>query len=91
MTSSNRSYTGNILLKTIEIEGTFDHTISSSNENSFVSRAKMKKKEEGEEDIMPLLFKRADPKRECLFEYIIHLEQLSEKNVIGQLEAIDSL
>ncbi|KAI4292708.1 transcription initiation factor TFIID subunit 2 [Pancytospora philotis] len=94
----NTHYSGAILLKTSEIEGAFDHDASLDAETTFFyhTRAKKKKKED-EEEVMPLLFVRADPKREYLFDIAVeqpdymHMEQLSEKNVLGQLEAIDAL
>lgn len=94
----NKKYTGSIVLKMVEIEGTFEHNVTYDGENIFFyhTRTKKKKKEDGDE-IMPLLFMRVDPKRECLFDFIIEqsdymfMEQLLEKNVIGQVEAIEAL
>jgi transcription initiation factor TFIID subunit 2 len=94
----NRKYTNNISLKSVEIEGTFDHTVTIDGDNTFFyhTRTKKKKKEE-EDETMPLLFIRVDPKRECLFDFILeqpdymYMEQLLEKSVIGQLEAVNSL
>lgn len=94
----NKRYSGALLLKAIEAEGSFDHDVVVDGENTFFyhTRAKKKRREE-EEEAMPLLFVRADPKRECLFDIVVeqpdymHVEQLLERNVVGQLEAIDSL
>ncbi|KAI5168447.1 transcription initiation factor TFIID subunit 2 [Pancytospora epiphaga] len=94
----NKKYSGSVLLKTTEIEGTYDHDIILDGESSFVyhTRTKKKKKDE-EEEVMALLFVRADPKREFLFDFFVeqpdymYMEQLGEKNVIGQLEAVSAL
>lgn len=94
----NKKYGGPVLLKTSEIEGSYDHDILLDAESTFVyhTRTKKKKKED-EEEVMPLLFVRVDPKREFLFDFAVeqpdymYMEQLSEKNVVGQLEAITAL
>lgn len=95
---SNKKIISLIDIKSIELEGNFDHTVVNDSETTFMyhTRTKKKKKEE-EEEVMPLLYIRIDPKRLNLFEYIadqpdyMHIEQLQEKNVIGQLESIESL
>lgn len=91
----------NVEIKSVELEGTFDHSLAPEIENVFAyhTRTKKKKKEDEdeEEDVMPLLYVLADPKRENLFDYFVeqpdymHIEQLQEKCVMAQLEAIDSL
>lgn len=96
---ANKKPMGNINIKSIELEGNFDHEISFEGENVFMyhTRTKKKKKEEVDEEIMPLLYIRADTKRENLFEYIVeqpdymYIEQLQDKNIIGQFEAIQGL
>lgn len=95
---ANRRVQSDIEIKSVELEGIFDHSLSAEAENVFLyhTRTKKKKKED-EEDVMPLLYIRVDPKRETLFDYIVEqpdymrIEQLQEKNVIGQLEAVESL
>ena len=89
-----------IEIKSVELEGMFDHSLAPEIENVFSYHTRTKKKKEDEdeeEDVMPLLYVLADPKRENLFDYFVeqpdymHIEQLQEKCVMAQLEAIDSL
>lgn len=88
-----------ITLKSVETEGTFEHSIAGEGESTFFyhARTKKKRKDEEEENIMPLLFIRPDPKRETFFKYLLdqpdfmYIEQLAEKSVLGQLEAIEAL
>lgn len=95
---ANRRIQNSVEIKSVELEGSFDHTLCADGENVFLyhTRTKKKKKED-EEDVMPLLYIRVDPKRETLFDYTVEqpdymrIEQLQEKNVIGQLEAVESL
>lgn len=95
---SNKKILTVIDLKSVELEGNFDHTVTNEAETIFIyhTRTKKKKKED-EEEVMPLLYIRIDPKRMNLFEYIseqpdyMHIEQLQDKNVISQLESIESL
>lgn len=95
---ANKKLSIMIDIKSIELEGNFDHSVTNESETVFMyhTRTKKKKKED-EEEVMPLLYIRIDPKRINLFEYVaeqpdyMHIEQLQEKNVIGQLESIESL
>ncbi|KAI5148916.1 transcription initiation factor TFIID subunit 2 [Enteropsectra breve] len=101
----NRKAFSSFFVKSFEIDGTYEHEIFLENTDTnnaaehvffYHTRPKKKKKEE-EEEVMPLLFIRADTKRETLFDFNIeqpdymYMEQLSERNVIGQLEAINAL
>jgi len=95
---ANRRLLNNVEIKSVELEGNFDHSVTLGGENVFFyhTRTKKKKKED-EEETMPLLYMRADTKRQEIFEYQVeqpdymHIEQLQDKSVVGQLEAIDSL
>lgn len=95
---ANKRLQGGIEIKSIELEGSFDHTIVFGGDNVFFyhTRTKKKKKED-EEETMPLLYIRADPKQADMFEYLVeqpdymHIEQLQDKSVVGQMEAIISL
>ncbi|ELA41886.1 uncharacterized protein VICG_01070 [Vittaforma corneae ATCC 50505] len=95
---ANKRLLGNVDIKSVELEGGFDHSIAFGNENVFYyhTRTKKKKKDD-EEETMPLLYIRVDPKRLNIFEYTVeqpdymHIEQLQDKSVIGQLEAIYNL
>lgn len=95
---ANKRLLNNIEIKSIELEGNFDHTVSVGCENIFFYHTRTKKKKrEDEEETMPLLYLRVDPRRLEIFDYVVeqpdymHIEQLQDKSVIGQLEAIESL
>lgn len=94
----NKKVLTNLDIKFYELEGNFEHTVIFDNENVFMYHMRTKKKKKDEdEDVMPLLYIRADPKRINIFEYDIEqpdymqIEQLQDKSVIGQLEAIRCL
>lgn len=95
---ANKKIQNNVEIKSVELEGIFDHSIPFGAESTFIyhTRTKKKKKED-EEETMPLLYIRVDPKRLDLFKYTVEqpdymqIEQLQDKSVIGQLEAIQSL
>lgn len=96
----NTKAIGNISIASYEVEGCFDHVINMQNSDHFyyhVRTKKRKKIEEEEDEIMPLLWMRMDPKREHLIDGFIEqpdymfIEQVLDKNVIGQLEALDQL
>ncbi|KAM0679946.1 Transcription initiation factor TFIID subunit 2 [Glugoides intestinalis] len=94
----NKRILTNLGIKFYELEGNFEHTVIFDNENVFMYHMRTKKKKKDEdEDVMPLLYIRADPKRVNLFEYDVEqpdymqIEQLQDKSVIGQFEAIQCL
>lgn len=96
----NKRLTGLITVKSYEVEGSYDHSFNFNQDNHFYyhTRTKKKKKpEDEEEEIMPLLWIRIDPKREHLVNGVVEqpdymfIEQLLDKNVIGQIEAIEYL
>lgn len=95
---ANKRLLCNVDIRSVELEGGFDHSIAFGNENVFYYHTRTKKKKrEDEEETMPLLYIRVDPKRLDVFEYTVeqpdymHIEQLQDKSVVGQLEAICSL
>ncbi|KAF9763661.1 Transcription initiation factor TFIID subunit 2, partial [Nosema granulosis] len=96
----NKTISGLVTVKSYEVEGSYDHSFNFNQDNHFYyhTRTKKKKKpEEEEEEIMPLLWIRIDPKREHLLGGVVeqpdymYIEQLLDKNVVGQIEAIDYL
>lgn len=97
--NANRVVHGPITVRAHEMEGVFEHVFAGDQENSFYyhPRTKKKKKSEDEEEMMPLLWMRADPKGEHLAKMVVEqpdymfIEQLLDKNVTGQMEALESL
>ncbi|EOB15247.1 Transcription initiation factor TFIID subunit 2, partial [Nosema bombycis CQ1] len=97
---ANKEVSGFVTVKSFEVEGSYDHSFNFNQENYFYyhTRTKKKKKpEEEEEEIMPLLWIRIDPKGEHFLNSLVEqpdymfIEQLLDKNVNGQIEAIDYL
>lgn len=97
--SSNKTLHGYVEIRSYETEGIFDHILDPAiEENSFTYHSRSKKRKNEEEDEgMPLLYIRADIKNATLYNFIIEqpdymsIEQLQDKSVIGQIEAVESL
>ncbi|KAM0671870.1 hypothetical protein CWI42_040070 [Ordospora colligata] len=99
LVNGNRCVSGPMMICSYEMEGVFEHIFTLDKDNHFYyhPRTKKKKKPEEEEEVMPLLWIRADPKGEHLAKVIVEqpdymfIEQLLDKNVIGQMEALENL
>jgi len=99
LANGNRCVSGPMTICSYEMEGVFEHSFTLDKDNHFYyhPRTKKKKKAEEEEEVMPLLWIRADPKGEHLAKVIVEqpdymfIEQLLDKNVVGQMEALESL
>ncbi|CAD26980.1 TRANSCRIPTION INITIATION FACTOR TFIID 150kDa SUBUNIT [Encephalitozoon cuniculi GB-M1] len=97
--NGNRTVCGPVTICSYEMEGVFEHVFMLDRDNHFYyhPKTKKKKKSEEEEEVMPLLWVRADPKGEHLAKIIVEqpdymfIEQLLDKNVVGQMEALESL
>lgn len=97
--NANRAVCGPVTIRAYEMEGVFEHAFALDQESFFYyhPRTKKKKKVEEEEEIMPLLWMRVDPKGEHLAKMVLEqpdymfIEQLLDKNVVGQMEALESL
>lgn len=95
----NKAVNGPMTICSHEMEGVFEHVFMLDRDNHFYyhPKTKKKKKSEEEEEVMPLLWIRADPKGEHLAKVVVEqpdymfVEQLLDKNVIGQMEALESL
>jgi transcription initiation factor TFIID subunit 2 len=96
----NERILGNVTLMSYEVEGCFEHVFNPLQNNYFyyhIRTKKRKKVDEEEDDVMPLLWMRVDPKREHILDSVIeqpdymYIEQALDKNVIGQLEALEQL
>lgn len=89
LNKANKEYYDSILIISVETEGSFYHKIYTNKNNEYFVH---KKGEDGE-----LLFIRGDFRRENMNAIIViqhdymYVEQLLENEVIGQIEAIESL
>ncbi|WEL39399.1 transcription initiation factor TFIID subunit 2 [Encephalitozoon hellem] len=97
--NGNKTISGPVTICSYEMEGIFEHVFMLDRENHFYyhPKTKKKKKSEEEEEVMPLLWIRADTKGEHLAKIVIEqpdymfIEQLLDKNIIGQMEALENL
>lgn len=97
--NGNKTINGPVTVRAYEMEGIFEHVLTLDQECSFYyhPRTKKKKKIDEEEEVMPLLWIRVDPKGEHLARVILEqpdymfVEQLLDKNVVGQMEALENL
>ncbi|ADM12138.1 uncharacterized protein Eint_090080 [Encephalitozoon intestinalis ATCC 50506] len=97
--NGNKTICGPVTICSYEMEGIFEHVFMLDRENHFYyhPKTKKKKKSEEEEEVMPLLWIRADIKGEHLARIVIEqpdymfIEQLLDKNVVGQMEALENL
>ncbi|WUR02860.1 transcription initiation factor TFIID subunit 2 (TAF2) [Vairimorpha necatrix] len=100
MIKNNTKVLGNLTLMSYEVEGSFEHIVNFSNTGHFyyhIRTKKRKKVEEEEDEVMPLLWMRLDPKQEHLIDSSVEqpdymfIEQALDKNVIGQIDALEEL
>ncbi|AFN83625.1 hypothetical protein EROM_090070 [Encephalitozoon romaleae SJ-2008] len=97
--NGNKVISGPVTICSYEMEGIFEHVFMLDRENHFYyhPKTKKKKKSEEEEEVMPLLWIRADTKGEHLAKIVVEqpdymfIEQLLDKNIIGQMEALENL